>query len=297
MKKTTIQNLFREIKGSTLINKKAYKTIEGSKLIRHDLKLNIDSFYGFKSMTIHYSRHRIATSKTLKKISKICFTDGDRDGFITLCEKLGVTKKEFSAGKAIFYESYGSYFCRSDKEMLLCGGISNETGSSEISCCFKNITNSEKNLHTISDLAEKELLSKINLSAKIQSQFKMAECIESIELLKESKDKGKHYMLYNYFPSLPKKGEGFHSIYQTQQNTFINVLETLDFFYGPKKEHWIPNNSGNIKEIFEYNGKHNVKWIHSVRKLICPEMIFFIGTSLIPRKRPIVELKTMYSRS
>lgn len=290
----TIKKLFREIKGSVPDNKTTYKTLDGIEMVRHDLSFSKQALYGFRSMTIHYVLVRSTGRRVLKKITKIVFKDGDPESIAALCARLNLAGLIPRGNKNIFKEAFESYFSHADENVKVCGGILNQTGRSEISCCFRNLSIKGAGLVTINNLAEEELMNKMKLNHFSDEQYIMKEIVEQTQLMKESHEKGKHYLLYNYLPALPGKGKGFHSISQTQDITYVKLLETLDFFFGPKGHSWKPNNEGAVKEIHEYKGKHTVYWTHAVRKLFSPEMICFAGTSLRPKTRPVVECEILY---
>ena len=288
----TIKTLYREIKRPTLVNKATYKTIDGTQVIRRDFKLNKHSFYGFRSMTIHYVLIRIKRGKVLKKITKICFKDGDTAALAALHHKLGIEREAIQTDNGIYREAFLSYFNYSNNELSISGGVLKENGYSELAVSFRNVDTKRKQKSLLNDLAESELMN--ILKVKTGSADQNSDIIESVQAIKESHLKGRNYLLYHYLPSLPEKGKGFHSICKTQEIVFKNMLSTLEFFYGPVGQHWQPDNRVGVKEIYEYKGKHMVHWIHAVRKLFCSDMIFFTGTSLLPGKRPVVECKVLY---
>jgi hypothetical protein len=206
-------------------------------------------------------------------------------------------ESDFGGGNPIFQEAFDQHFIHSGKDVVLCGGILRQNGTSEITCSLKNISGHGQSTCTVTDLAERELLERITLAERFKPTLKSAKIIDEAHRISEKRTKTNRYLLIHYFPSLPYKGQGFHSIYQTQQQTYINLLETLEFFYGHKSTDWMPDHSGMVKEVYEYQGRHKVKWIHSVRKLMSADFIFFVGTSLLAKQRPIVELKVLYSRA
>lgn len=294
MKNETVNTILKRARNARLSGKTTYKTFNGLEIIRHDFDLNPDIIKGFQKMTIHYHYVHLTGGKKLKKVDKISFREGSPEAINSQLADLGLSMSKLKKNKPLFSEAFDAFYTCKKKDMIISGGILKKTGLAELSYSFKNIKLNNGKPSTLNDIFEKEIQWKLN--QEMVPEPSSAYPIEKTAMIKDRETKGSHYLLYHYFPSLPRKGKGFDSIHKSQDIVFTGLLEAMDFFFGPMKQGWKPNNDGQHKEVYEYNGRHTVQWIHAARKLMGSDLIFFVGTSLLPGERPVVEVKILYSR-